>query len=277
MKRILLFFFTLLLSPWIWAQKPTVTIQLTGGNSITHAVNEPFVDPGFTATDSALNDYSNYVIVTGSIDTTILGVYQLMYSIPDSVANTPLVTRTVTVVDTVPPIIQLLGQTIMIATDSIFEEPGFKLLDNYYPDSLLRKLLTITHSANITTTGYSYILLDKGPGWISYHLIDPAGNVADSALRFFSKIVLPGMPELATASFTIYPNPAFDIIMIKSEHKIDRCFIMDALGNISPLSIQNNASGLQVDVSEFDNGMYTFIIESGEQRSFSKLVLTHPR
>lgn len=278
MKRFLLLFLTMLLSPWIWAQKPTVQIRLTGFHIHYWPVNKAYQDPGYFAFDSVDNSYyTRFVNTTGALDTTKLGVYQLTYSIADSIAICTPVTRTVYIADGSPPVIELLGRNVITSFDSIFEEPGYKLTDNYYPDSVLRGLLTIAHSANMKVTGNSYMLLDEGPGWISYHLTDPTGNIADSAVRLFSRVIHPGMPELANTSFTIYPNPAGDVLNIKSDLVIDHSFLMDALGNTYTLTAEKSSSDMQINLSEFDEGLYTLIIESDQQRYFTKLLLTHPR
>ncbi len=269
MKRLFFFLLTIFFSPSIWSQIPTVSIVLNGGWSTIHAIHLPFSDPGFTATDSVLNDYSMYVSVSGMINTDVLGMYQLIYSIHDSIAKAPTVIRTVIVEDTVPPVIQLLGPVYRyVYPNDPLNDPGVKLSDNYYSDQTLKQFLTVTYSENF--------LLNNEPGFISYHLTDPSGNRADSVSRIYIPL-FGGVAEIEEAPFIVYPNPAYDMVTIKSNYPVDHCFLLDALGNIAPIRTNESASGLQVDLSVFDDGIYTLIIESDQQRHFSTLVLTQTR
>ncbi|MEH7094834.1 immunoglobulin-like domain-containing protein, partial [Neobacillus vireti] len=60
---------------------------------------------GVTATDNVDGDITSSIVVTGTVDNKKPGVYSLTYSVKDSSGNTTTVTRKITVVDTVKPII----------------------------------------------------------------------------------------------------------------------------------------------------------------------------
>ncbi|MDT2835584.1 glycosyl hydrolase family 18 protein [Enterococcus durans] len=72
--------------------------QFFGVNNQTITVGESF-DPlaGVTATDKEDGDLTNQIKVTGSVDTTKVGVYTLAYSVADSDSNTTRQERTITV------------------------------------------------------------------------------------------------------------------------------------------------------------------------------------
>lgn len=69
-------------------------ITLTGGTAYVKA-GEEFVDPGYTASDDIDGDVSANVIVSGILDTTQTGVYNLTYTAFDSSLNQTSVNRTV--------------------------------------------------------------------------------------------------------------------------------------------------------------------------------------
>lgn len=73
-------------------------IELQGDNPLTLAVDNNFIDPGVTASDNVDGDISHLVVVTGSVDTSMIGEYQLKYNVSDAAGNAAIeVTRTVIV------------------------------------------------------------------------------------------------------------------------------------------------------------------------------------
>jgi hypothetical protein len=273
MKKVLLFPAALFFTQWINAQKPTVIIQLNGASSMMQPVNQSFADPGVTARDSAQNDYSAIVNVTGIINTSVLGAYQLIYSISPDTVNAIPVTRTVIVVDNSPPVIQPLGPLSIWGISGRFVDPGVKLIDNYYDDATLQGLVTITSTPNVKVEGWTYTLQDGNTGYVYYHLTDPSGNTANSVMR----ILLPpleGLTELNSNLLALYPNPASNQLTFESTHDIDRCFLMDVSGKTYPLLPEKKSTGYTVDISLFDEGLYLFFIESDHQRYYSKLMIS---
>jgi predicted extracellular nuclease len=79
-------------------------LALTGGTAIAIEVGGAFVDPGATAADVCAGDLSGSIAISGSVDTTHVGTYQIVYAVSDGY-NTTSVTRTVNVVDTTPPVV----------------------------------------------------------------------------------------------------------------------------------------------------------------------------
>lgn len=76
---------------------PVVT--LIGENPISVQRGGTFVDPGATASDELDGDLTNQIVVTGAVDTSILGPYTLTYSVTDSGGNVGQATRTVNVTE----------------------------------------------------------------------------------------------------------------------------------------------------------------------------------
>jgi large repetitive protein len=74
------------------------TLTLRGEPTVNIVIDSPFTDPGVTALDALDGDLSARVVVSGSVNTTVLGTYTLTYAVSDLSGNaaTP-VTRTVNV------------------------------------------------------------------------------------------------------------------------------------------------------------------------------------
>lgn len=63
------------------------TVDLQGGNTMEHPLNEPYTDPGFTADDDTDGDISGSVTVAGEVDVDLVGDYSLVYSVEDEAGN----------------------------------------------------------------------------------------------------------------------------------------------------------------------------------------------
>ncbi len=76
------------------------TIELIGDNPLDWPLGEPFVDPGYVATDAADGDVTSSVQVTGVVNHASEGTYTLNYTATDKVGNRSApVSRQVNVVD----------------------------------------------------------------------------------------------------------------------------------------------------------------------------------
>jgi hypothetical protein len=83
-------------------------LALTGNTPMTVEVGGTFVDPGATAEDVCAGNLSGSIVISGGVDTTHVGAYQITYTVSDGY-NTTSVTRTVNVVDTTPPVISAVA------------------------------------------------------------------------------------------------------------------------------------------------------------------------
>ncbi|MDO5978652.1 immunoglobulin-like domain-containing protein [Flavivirga spongiicola] len=76
-------------------------INLLGDNPVSVEVGTTYTDAGATATDNVDGDITSSIIVTGTVDTSIIGEYILSYNVSDNSTNAATeVTRTVNVVGT---------------------------------------------------------------------------------------------------------------------------------------------------------------------------------
>ena len=83
-------------------------------------LGQDFEDPGATAVDAL--DGAVLITTSGAVDTTIAGPYYLTYRAQDSSGNVTTVIRTVNVADTQPPVIELIGSSVVnheVGTDYV--------------------------------------------------------------------------------------------------------------------------------------------------------------
>jgi hypothetical protein len=244
--------------------QPTVTIQLTGGSTVLHEVNTPYEDAGFTALDSANNDYRQFVSMVGAIDTTLLGGYSLVFSIPAHIAVSSSQMRLVQVVDrTAPSIIVLGANPATVMNHSAYFDEGIKISDNYYSVTLLNNLVSITTSPGLSYNGSSFEFTSDTvfSGIITYVVTDPSGNTSNTATRILMRSVT-GINELSKSSTLIYPNPARAELHIKSAKSIDQCVLINTLGQRFQFHWERDGEGAKATIANIPSGIYVMIWES---------------
>ncbi len=108
-------------------------ISLKGDNPYYHEVNTPYDDLGAIAVDNYDGTISENIVVTGTVDVTALGEYILTYNVKDSEGNdADTVTRTVIVVDTTAPVINIDESDLIVTLDLYeeYNEPIVTVTDN---------------------------------------------------------------------------------------------------------------------------------------------------
>ena len=76
-------------------EKPNIT--LTGDSNISKFVGESFEEPGYKATDNCDGDLTDKVKVSGNVNTSTVGTYEITYQVTDNSGNETTITRTVKV------------------------------------------------------------------------------------------------------------------------------------------------------------------------------------
>lgn len=76
-------------------EKPVIT--LLGNNPLTIDRYTAYTEPGFTAIDNKDGNITSKVVVTGKVDTAVVGSYTISYTVADMAGNKDSVTRTVIV------------------------------------------------------------------------------------------------------------------------------------------------------------------------------------
>ena len=90
-------------------------ITLVGG-AVDLFLNDAYVEQGATASDNIDGDLTDSIIIDSSaVDNTTPGSYSVTYNVSDAAGNAASqVTRTVTVIDNVIPVITLVGGAVVL-------------------------------------------------------------------------------------------------------------------------------------------------------------------
>ncbi|MEG2311382.1 MAG: DUF5011 domain-containing protein, partial [Bacilli bacterium] len=65
--------------------KPQITLK--GNNPLYLKINEPYIEPGYIATDNYEGDVTKAVLVTSNVNTNVAGVYNVNYAVQDDALN----------------------------------------------------------------------------------------------------------------------------------------------------------------------------------------------
>ncbi|MHB1277026.1 MAG: immunoglobulin-like domain-containing protein [Bacteroidia bacterium] len=142
--------------------KPVIT--LIGGSPVVHSVLVPFTDPGYTALDNPGNkNVTGDVVITGNVDVTTIGDYDLTYKVSDINGNSTAVVRTVQVRDIDAPLISSPAN-VFWQVGTPFINP-VSITDNFDPNVQV----TVTGSINVNVFG-SYT--------VTFNAVDFSGNAA---------------------------------------------------------------------------------------------------
>ncbi len=111
-------------------------LSLTGDTTLQAEAGQPFVDPGATATDTTDGNLTSSIVIGGSVDVNTLGTYVLTYDVNDNDGRPATqLSRTVTVLDTTPPVITLTGDAnTSITLGQAYAEPGYSATDSFEGD-----------------------------------------------------------------------------------------------------------------------------------------------
>jgi len=143
---------------------PVVT--LNGPSPMTVEGGTTFVDPGATAVDNVSGVLP--VTITGPVNTNALGTYTRTYSATDAAGNTAFKTRSITVVDTKPPV---------VTEDA---NPATLL---WSPNKTMTPVTVSGVVTDLTATTVTYKVIDE------YGQVQPAGSVTVGAGGAYSFIV----------------------------------------------------------------------------------------
>ena len=78
-------------------------LSLIGSSQISIVVGDVYVEQGATAVDDIDGDITSSIVVTGTVDTSLVGSYGINYTVTDVSGNSTTVTRIVDVVESISP------------------------------------------------------------------------------------------------------------------------------------------------------------------------------
>jgi len=259
--------------------KPAITLNGVQFDSVD--VFNVYNDPGVTVSDNYNSNSDIAVTISGTFytqfpkpsKTNLLGTYTIIYTATDKSGNKSSVTRTVRVLDHVPPVITLKGDAdLSVCRWSVYNDAGYTVSDNYNKVSEITVTQLGTFQAQGGTTA-------EGLLSIQYMAVDKSNNVGYSGIRNIlvkspnespcsSSGIAPGLG--LDKYISIYPNPNNGTFTINAnlptQEKVQMT-ITNMLGQEIAI-IHNGVLGtnsFQVDLSNQVSGIYLLNIVSNNQ------------
>ncbi|PLX75188.1 MAG: hypothetical protein C0615_08025, partial [Desulfuromonas sp.] len=147
-------------------------ISLIGEDSVDVEVfSGEYVDAGATATDNYDSSLPPVTIDTGAVDTSVLGEYTVYFSVSDVSGNVGTLTRTVNVIDTVSPVISLIGENpLTYEAGGTFDHFATVLANDNYDGDITLSVIVGGDSIPVPATVGVYN--------VTYDVFDNSGNAA---------------------------------------------------------------------------------------------------
>ncbi|MBU2882060.1 DUF5011 domain-containing protein [Psychrosphaera sp. B3R10] len=190
-------------------------ISITGGDEIEVTIFDTYTDAGATAVDNVDGDVTSAITSVSTVDTSVVGVYTVTYTVSDSVGNEAVAVRTVTVPDTVLPILTLNGTDMTIGQDTNYTDEGATATDNV--DGDISSAITVVNTVDTSTVGVYTV---------TYNVTDAAGNVATEITRTVT--VEEAVPDdiapviaIAEADVTIHQGTTFTDSGVTATDNVD--------------------------------------------------------
>ena len=169
-------------------QAPVITIL--GANPQIIVVTNAYVELGADVSDN----YDSGLVATidaSAVNTSALGTYSVLYSVTDASLNSTSTTRTVNVVDSLPPVITLTGSSVVtLHVGDTYTDAGATALDDVNGD--LTGSIVIGGDTVATSTMGSYV--------ITYNVSDLSGNAAVQVTRTVNVVPVIGSEAATTAT-----------------------------------------------------------------------------
>ncbi len=229
-------------------------IELLGDSPLEVDQHTTYTDPGATASDDRDGDISARIVVGGdTVEIGTVGEYTVTYNVSDAAGNAAeQVTRIVRVVlppDTVPPVIELLGDSpLEVDQGATYTDPGATASDDRDGDI----------SAGIVVGGDTVDADTAGEYTVTYDVSDAAGNAAETVTRIVRVVVVRDLDALNRA---ILPEVARDIAdqnvsaiarRLEQARLPSRAAGSASLGGASSLAEIANSQGRSIADDRFD-------------------------
>lgn len=178
-------------------QKPVIT--LLGDADLKVEAFSAYSDAGGTAYDNYDGDITRKIIVSGSVDTNVLGDYFIKFNVSDSSGNAAdEVFRTIHIVDTTKPVITLMGENpVNTLVGDSYNDIGAIAIDDV--DGDITNKIKIVNGVDIAKAG-TYT--------VNYTASDSSGNEATAARTVN---VMPHPPVAKDDGFAFTKNKNINI------------------------------------------------------------------
>ncbi len=201
----------------------SVVFELNGDEKITLVVGETFVDPGYSAESSTNGSLNSFVEINGGVDTNVVGVYEITYTlIYDGTARE------------------------LVRTIEVVQDENSSNSNNSSEENNNNNTTVDTSEVNISLNGASSIYIFKG---VSYQ--DPGASATNKdGVDISGNIVISGNVDTSnTGTYTLTYSITNSSNQTKSVSR--QVYVLDMSAEITPSTIYytNEDVTLTINVS----------------------------
>ncbi len=144
------------------------TLTLTPPSEVYVEVYNKYTEPGYVAKDNQGNTITNQVILNSNVDTSVLGIYNIKYTVIDAFGMSAIGSRKVVVGDTTSPVVTPKASPYIQQVGSAIDlTKVVDVTDNYWPSSFLTT--TIQGTVDVNSVGVYFV---------KYVCRDNSGNIS---------------------------------------------------------------------------------------------------
>jgi PKD repeat protein len=244
--------------PALIVDKPDTTIiEVT--KFPTHPVPVPKVISADDLVDGPLA--GSVIIDSAKVQTNIVGTYVVSYTVTDLSGNTATVFRVVKVIDSIAPVMKLIGSDpTLVEVNTTFTDPGVSVSDNYNTAGELNPLVVVSSNVDITKVG-TYL--------VTYNVKDLAGNSAATLTRTVN--VVDTIPPTLTLNGA--QSDSIDVFMQYTDPGVTVSDNYDETGDITVTVTGTFYSNFPGGKNPKTLGSYT-IIYTATDKSGNKSIVT---
>lgn len=164
---------------YVVLDKTAPTLTLIAGN-VTTVVEQcgTYNEPGFSANDAVDGDLTSAVLVSGSVNTNVVGDYTLTYMVSDAQGNSVTKTRTVQVRDRVKPTMYFRGNPIVNGS-TVNVQIGSTFVDEVVSTDPCNGAILSPYLRKVAGFNGEVNTLSRATYPVQYFAVDPNGNTAN--------------------------------------------------------------------------------------------------
>ena len=165
-------------------EAPVITLK--GGSTYYLKRYAKFVEPGFSVLDNCDGDLTNSVVVTGEVNSNVVGDYDIVYTISDSLGNSNSVTRKVKVYKDPSTDPEIKGVIYLTFDDGPSGSITPKLLDILKEKDVKATFFVISHSSDL-----DYLIkreYDEGHTVALHSMTHDYGKIYSSVDAYFNDL-----------------------------------------------------------------------------------------
>lgn len=219
--------------------------------------------------DSMNNDLSLSLLMVTNLNTSIVGDYWVRYVLVDSKGDQKEKTITLLIRDLINPLVKgKNGGVVRIKPNDTFDPSDhISISDNYdSPSTLKQNLVLLFNDVNSREYGlYATV----------FQVTDSSGNKSDPFTLYTDVTDKAGIVDENGIRTRIFPNPVEKTLFIEfaESDKDLKINVLDALGRVVTVQLQETSNGYHIDVQNLNAGLYFIEVRKGNAMQREKFVV----